>query len=85
MMIACGQLLRGSATLRAAAQLAGPCHDVDHLLENLELDALAAAGAYEFGFIVQPLKIREAPPARLSHRSPFADGATNSRVRRVAR
>ncbi len=56
----CGQLLRGSATLRAAAQLAGPCHDVDHLLENLELDAFAAAGAYEFGFIVQPLKIRGA-------------------------
>ena len=29
-----------------------------YLLENLELDALAAAGAYEFAFIVQPLKIK---------------------------
>src|SRR5712691_2033782 len=31
-----------------------------YLLENLELDALAAARAYEFAFIVQPLKIRGA-------------------------
>jgi kynurenine formamidase len=30
------------------------------LLENLELDALAAARAYEFAFIVQPLKIKGA-------------------------
>jgi kynurenine formamidase len=31
-----------------------------YLLENLELDALAAARAYEFAFIVQPLKIKGA-------------------------
>lgn len=29
-----------------------------YLLENLELEALAAARAYEFAFIVQPLKIK---------------------------
>jgi kynurenine formamidase len=29
-----------------------------YLIENLELEALAAAGAYEFAFIVQPLKIK---------------------------
>ena len=31
-----------------------------YLLENLELEALAAARAYEFAFIVQPLKIKGA-------------------------
>ena len=31
-----------------------------HLLENLVLDQLAAAGAHEFAFIVQPLKIKGA-------------------------
>jgi kynurenine formamidase len=31
-----------------------------YLLENLELEALAAAHAYEFAFIVQPLKIKGA-------------------------
>jgi len=31
-----------------------------YLMENLELDALAAAHAYEFAFIVQPLKIKGA-------------------------
>src|SRR5262249_46212198 len=31
-----------------------------YLLENLELDALATARAYEFAFIVQPLKIKGA-------------------------
>jgi len=31
-----------------------------YLLENLELEALAAAGAHEFAFIVQPLKIKGA-------------------------
>jgi kynurenine formamidase len=29
-----------------------------HLLENLRLDELAASGAYEFAFVVQPLKIK---------------------------
>ena len=29
-----------------------------YLLENLELEALAAARAYEFAFIVQPLKLK---------------------------
>jgi kynurenine formamidase len=28
-----------------------------HLLENLKLDELAAARAYEFALVVQPLKI----------------------------
>ena len=31
-----------------------------YLLENLELEALAAARAYEFAFVVQPLKIKGA-------------------------
>jgi kynurenine formamidase len=31
-----------------------------YLLENLELEALATARAYEFAFIVQPLKIKGA-------------------------
>ncbi|HEX2387369.1 MAG TPA: cyclase family protein [Candidatus Binatia bacterium] len=31
-----------------------------YLIENLELDALAAARAYEFAFIVQPLKLKGA-------------------------
>jgi kynurenine formamidase len=31
-----------------------------HLLENLKLDDLAAAGAYEFAFIMQPLKLKGA-------------------------
>ena len=29
-----------------------------HLLENLKLDELAAKRAYEFAFIVEPLKIQ---------------------------
>jgi kynurenine formamidase len=43
--------------------LAGPVHQIMlvvngiHLLENLRLDELAASGAYEFAFIVEPLKI----------------------------
>jgi kynurenine formamidase len=47
------------------------------LLENLELETLATARAYEFAFIVQPLKIK-APPAQPSHRSLFADEAVAS-------
>ena len=31
-----------------------------HLIENLKLDALSAARAYEFAFIVQPLKLKGA-------------------------
>jgi kynurenine formamidase len=31
-----------------------------YLIENLELEKLAAARAYEFAFIVQPLKIKGA-------------------------
>jgi kynurenine formamidase len=31
-----------------------------HLLENLKLDELAAKRAYEFAFIVEPLKIQGA-------------------------
>jgi len=31
-----------------------------YLIENLELDALAAARVYEFAFIVQPLKLKGA-------------------------
>ena len=31
-----------------------------HLIENLKLDALAAARAYEFAFLVQPLKLKGA-------------------------
>jgi kynurenine formamidase len=31
-----------------------------YLIENLELDALAAARAYEFAFIIQPLKLKGA-------------------------
>ncbi len=31
-----------------------------YLIENLELEALAAARAYEFTFIVQPLKLKGA-------------------------
>jgi kynurenine formamidase len=29
-----------------------------HLLENLKLDELAAKKAYEFAFVMQPLKIQ---------------------------
>jgi kynurenine formamidase len=45
-------------------QLAGPVHQLMlvvngiHLLENLRLDELAASGAHEFAFVIQPLKIR---------------------------
>ena len=45
-------------------QLAGPVHQLMlvvngiHLLENLRLDELAASGAHEFAFIVEPLKIQ---------------------------
>src|SRR5262245_42307375 len=44
--------------------LAGPVHQIMlvvngiHLLENLRLDELAARRAYEFAFIVEPLKIQ---------------------------
>ena len=31
-----------------------------YLIENLELEALAAARAYEFAFVVQPLKLKGA-------------------------
>ena len=31
-----------------------------HLLENLKLDELAAARAYEFALVVQPLKMQGA-------------------------
>jgi kynurenine formamidase len=34
-----------------------------HILENMKLDALAAAHAYEFAFIVQPLKMKGATGA----------------------
>jgi kynurenine formamidase len=46
------------------AQLAGPVHQLMlvvngiHLLENLRLDELAASGAYQFAFVIQPLKIQ---------------------------
>ena len=45
-------------------QLTGPVHQLMlvvngiHLLENLRLDELAAGRAYEFAFILEPLKIR---------------------------
>jgi kynurenine formamidase len=45
-------------------QLAGPVHQIMlvvngiHLLENLRLDDLAARGAHEFAFIIEPLKIQ---------------------------
>jgi kynurenine formamidase len=62
-----GQLLRRSETLRPVE----PPHSLPvhammliqhgiYLLENLELEALATARAYEFAFIVQPLKIKGA-------------------------
>jgi kynurenine formamidase len=44
--------------------LAGPVHQIMlvvngiHLLENLRLDELAASGAHEFAFVIQPLKIQ---------------------------
>ena len=31
-----------------------------HIIENMKLDSLAAAHAYEFAFIVQPLKMKGA-------------------------
>ena len=31
-----------------------------HIIENMKLDALSAAHAYEFAFIVQPLKMKGA-------------------------
>jgi len=57
------------------AQLAFPVHQLAlttngiHLLENMKLDELAAKRAYEFAFIVQPLKL---------------EGATGSTVAPVA-
>ena len=45
-------------------QLAGPVHQIMlvvngiHLLENLRLDELAASGAHEFAFIIEPLKLQ---------------------------
>jgi len=56
-------------------QLAFPVHQLAlttngiHLLENMKLDELAAKRAYEFAFIVQPLKL---------------EGATGSTVAPVA-
>ena len=56
-------------------QLAFPVHQMAittngiHLLENMKLDELAAKGAYEFAFIVQPMKL---------------EGATGSTVAPVA-
>ena len=47
-------------------QLAFPVHQLAlttngiHLLENMKLDELAAKRAYEFAFIVQPLKLEGA-------------------------
>jgi kynurenine formamidase len=46
------------------AQLSNPVHQIMlvingiHLLENLKLDELAASRAYEFAFVIQPLKIQ---------------------------
>ena len=46
--------------------LSNPTHQIMlvingiHLLENLKLDELAAARAYEFAFVIQPLKIQGA-------------------------
>jgi kynurenine formamidase len=46
------------------AQLSAPVHQIMlvvhgiHLLENLKLDELAAKGAHEFAFVMQPLKIQ---------------------------
>jgi kynurenine formamidase len=45
-------------------QLSNPVHQIMlvvngiHLLENLKLDQVAASRAYEFAFVVQPLKIQ---------------------------
>ena len=45
-------------------QLSNPVHQIMlvingiHLLENLNLDELAASRAYEFAFVIQPLKIQ---------------------------
>jgi kynurenine formamidase len=45
-------------------QLSLPVHQIMlvvngiHLLENLDLEQLASAGAHEFALIVQPLKIQ---------------------------
>jgi kynurenine formamidase len=45
-------------------QLSNPVHQIMlvingiHLLENLKLDELAASRAYEFAFVIQPLKIQ---------------------------
>jgi kynurenine formamidase len=45
-------------------QLAGPVHQIMlvvngiHLLENLRLDELAASGAHEFAFVIEPLKLQ---------------------------
>ena len=46
------------------AQISLPVHQLAlvvngvHLLENLKLDELASKQAYEFAFIIQPLKIQ---------------------------
>jgi kynurenine formamidase len=45
-------------------ELAGPVHQLMlvvngiHLLENLRLDELAASGAHEFAFVIEPLKLQ---------------------------
>jgi kynurenine formamidase len=45
-------------------QISAPVHQIMlvvhgiHLLENLKLDELAAKGAHEFAFVMQPLKIQ---------------------------
>lgn len=47
-----------------------------YLLENLELEALAAARAYEFAFIVQPLKLKGATGSAVAPMR-FADVQAN--------
>ena len=44
------------------ARAQAPLYGV-HLLENLRLEDLAAAGAYEFAFVMQPLKLKGATGA----------------------
>src|SRR4029077_11272581 len=48
-----------------------------YLIENLELEALATARAYEFAFIVQPLKIKGATGSAVA---PVAIRSTKHRV-----
>ena len=48
-----------------------------HLLENLKLDELASKRAYEFAFVVQPLKM-QGFTGRRWRLLPFADGVGRS-------